>query len=530
MELRWVGRRYEAVLFHFRVGLFHGPCYKKQDMKQGPLGAWLVNVGGAEAFAALADAWPDAAVFAVDGARNVVFWSKGAERVLGFAAGEVLGQHCLKGSRCPQCMRGCGIAERGQVQGTPLEMYRADGALVRVRKYARGFTDAAGQFQGGVEILVPEPAPVEPRAVAREERAVGVTSFHGIVTCDPSMQQLFTTVRNVAKSDVTVLVRGESGSGKELFARAIHAESHRRSGPFLAINCAAVTPGLLESELFGHEKGAFTGALHTHHGLFERADRGTLFLDEVAELPLELQAKLLRVIEERTFFRVGGTTPIEVDVRIVSATHRSLRAEVAARRFREDLMYRLRVVPIFLPPLRERTIDTPILVEHFIEKLSARGHRSVQRVTAEAMRALCAYPWPGNVRELKNAVEYALAVGQGDTLSLDDLPAEVRGVDPRAPVAVRGVDPRAPVALPPPGAGPAAPGAAAWAGAPADREGPDGREEGDAVDGRGGRGEPDERTAIAAALAAAGGHIGKAARMLGISRPTLWRKRKKLGL
>jgi two-component system response regulator AtoC len=306
-------------------------------------------------------------------------------------------------------------------------------------------------------------------------------------------------VRNVAKSNVTVLVRGESGSGKELFARAIHVESHRRSGPFLAINCAAVTPGLLESELFGHEKGAFTGALHTHHGLFERADQGTLFLDEVAELPLELQAKLLRVIEERTFFRVGGTTPIEVDVRIVSATHRSLRAEVAARRFREDLMYRLRVVPIFLPPVRERTIDIPILVEHFIDKLSARGHRSVQRVTPEAMGALLAYPWPGNVRELKNAVEYALAVGQGDTLSLDDLPPEVRGVDPRAPVA-----------LPAPGPDPAGTGRAA-----ARPDEPD---------------EPDERTAIASALAAAGGHIGKAAKMLGVSRPTLWRKRKKLGI
>jgi transcriptional regulator with PAS, ATPase and Fis domain len=465
-------------------------------MKQGPLGSWLGDVGGAEAFAALADAWPDAAVFAVDGERNVVFWSKGAERLLGFPPGEILGQHCLKGSRCPQCMRGCGIAEHGQVQGTRLEMYRADGELVAVRKYARGFSDAAGRFQGGVEILVPDGAPAQAPVVPAVER-VGAESFHGIVTCDPSMQQLFSTVRNVAKSNVTVLVRGESGSGKELFARALHAESHRRSGPFLAINCAAVTPGLLESELFGHEKGAFTGALHSHPGLFERADGGTLFLDEVAELSLELQAKLLRVIEERTFFRVGGTAPIEVDVRIVSATHRSLRAEVAARRFREDLMYRLRVVPIFLPPLRERTIDIPILVAHFIEKLGARGHRSVQRVAPEAMRAFHAYPWPGNVRELKNAVEYALAVGQGDALSLGDLPPDVRGVDPRAPVA-----------LPPPGAAPE-PDAETRAGQPD---------------------EPDERTAIAAALAAAGGHIGKAATMLGMSRPTLWRKRKKLGI
>jgi two-component system response regulator AtoC len=503
----------------------------KQAMKQEHLQHWLAAVGGPEAFAALAELHPEAAVFAVDGDRNVVFWSQGAERLLGFAASEMLGEHCLKGSRCAACLQGCGIAEHGRVQGARLEMFRADGSRVTVRKHAHALTDAEGRFQGGVELLVPvgggasepappadDPSPPLPEPLAREH-APGVEIFHGIVTRDPGMKELFTTVRNVARSDVTVLVRGESGSGKELFARAIHRESHRRAGPFLAINCAAMTPSLLESELFGHEKGAFTGALHTHHGLFERADHGTLFLDEVAELPLELQAKLLRVIEERTFFRVGGQAPIEVDVRIVSATHQSLRAAAAARRFREDLMYRLRVVPIFLPPLRDRTIDIPILVEHFIARLSARGHRAVRRVTPAAVSALVAYGWPGNVRELKNAVEYALAVGLGDELTLDNLPPEVRGMD----VGGMGARAAAVVALP-------APGGPDPAGVPGGQGGQGGRGGRGGQGGREGADEIDERERIATALAAANGHIGKAADLLGMSRPTLWRKRKKLGL
>ena len=492
-----------------------------KQMKQELLQSWLDRVGGPEAFTALADLWPDAAVFAVDADRNVVSWSKGAERLLGFAAGDLLGQHCLKGSRCAACMQGCGLTEHRLVQGAPLAMYRADGGRVSVRKYARAFTDAQGRFQGGVELLVPVPAaePTPAPAPAVAERASEVEIFHGIVTCDPGMAQLFGIVRNVSKSDVTVLVRGESGAGKELFARAIHAESHRRSGPFLAINCAAMSPHLLESELFGHEKGAFTGALHTHHGLFERADRGTLFLDEVAELSLELQAKLLRVLEERTFFRVGGQTPIEVDVRIVSATHQSLREAMAARRFREDLMYRLRVVPIFLPPLRDRQVDIPILVEHFIARLSARGHRTVQHVAPEAIRALCDYPWPGNVRELKNAVEYALAVGQGPGISFDNLPPEVRGVDVHAPTRSPGAPPA--TAGEPPGT--FQPATASGDALPAPTA-PDGAS---AVEPAGG---VDERARIAAALVTSGGHIGRAAELLGISRPTLWRKRRKLGI
>jgi transcriptional regulator with PAS, ATPase and Fis domain len=210
-------------MFHADLVMFHAAwsaCYMKQMMKQGLLQSWLDRMGGPEAFAALADLWPDAAVFAVDADRNVVLWSKGAERLLGFAAGDLLGQHCLKGSRCAACMQSCGLAEDRLVQGAPLEMYRADGGRVSVRKYARAFTDAQGRFQGGVELLVPvaapapvaEAVPAPPGAV--DERASEVEIFHGIVTRDPGMKQLFATVRNVSRSDVTVLVRGESGAGR----------------------------------------------------------------------------------------------------------------------------------------------------------------------------------------------------------------------------------------------------------------------------------------------------------------------------
>ena len=455
------------------------------------LSSWLADVGARDAFVALADLSPDCALYVVDDEQNVVHWSRGAERLLGFTSHDVVGQHCLKGSRCVECLTGCGVKERGHIEAQPLEIYAKDGTTRRVTKHARAFFDDDGRFVGAIEILMP----AEPVRAARALPIVAqvddeVSTKHGIVTRSPAMRAVLQTLENVARTDVTVLVRGESGTGKELVARAIHAESHRASGPFLAQSCAAMSATLLESELFGHEKGAFTGAQNTHHGLFERADGGTLFLDEVAELPLELQAKLLRVLETRTFYRVGGSKELSVDVRLVSATHRSLRDEVARGRFREDLMYRLRVVPIFLPTLRERREDVPLLVEHFVRLLSSRGPRRVTEIEPEAMRAILAYPWPGNVRELRNAIEYAFAVGRGETLTLRDLPRDL---------------------VEPPREGPPPVTAAARTPMPSSSIG-------------------DERTRIARALEEAGGHIGDAAAALGMSRPTLWRKRKKLGL
>lgn len=252
----------------------------------------------------------------------------------------------------------------------------------------------------------------------------------GIVTAAPQMHAFFETLRKVSRTDASVLIRGESGTGKELVAHAVHRLSPRRAGPFRAVNCATLNGNLLESELFGHVRGAFTGAVKDRPGLFASAHGGTVFLDEIAELPLELQARLLRVLQERSFVPVGGTEPVHVDVRVLSATHRSLRDEVDRGRFREDLMYRLRVVPVFLPRLVEREGDIELLAWHFIQEFNQQGFRTVTGVAADAMQALLRYEWPGNIRELRNNIEYAYAVGEGPVLRLDELTPELRNERP----------------------------------------------------------------------------------------------------
>ncbi len=296
-----------------------------------------------------------------------------------------------------------------------------------------------------------------------------------MLSSSPQMARLEELVRRVARTDAGVLVRGETGTGKELVARAIHDLSPRGSGPFRAVNCATFTPEMLASELFGHVKGAFTGAVSDRRGLLRSAHGGTLFLDEIAELPLDIQARLLRVLQERKFTPLGGSQTVSVDVRIVSATHRALRREVEERRFREDLMYRVRVVPLFLPPLRERDGDIEALADHFVEEFNAQGFRTVTAFSDAARDALLTHRWPGNVRELRNVIEYAFAVGEGPTLTRDELPPELRGEGP-APEA-RDLTP---VAL--------------------------------------------ERERLADALRRARGKKGRAAELLGMSRSTLWRK------
>jgi transcriptional regulator with PAS, ATPase and Fis domain len=447
------------------------------------LGVFLAEVGPAQAFEVLSGLLPDAAIFVVDAERNVLHWSTGAEKVLGFTAAEALGRLCLSSIRCSNCMLGCGIARYGQVDGFPLELFSRDERWVPVAKYARAFFDDSGEFRGGIEVLVPTGEARADESGAREDPGAerfalpsAAESFHGLVSRDPVMRRAFQSIRNVAETDATVLVRGESGCGKELVARAIHLESQRRDGPFVAASCAALTPSL---------RGAFTGAVSERRGLFQQADGGTLFLDEVAELPLEVQATLLRVLEERRFNPVGGDREVEVDVRVIAATHRALREEVSAGRFREDLMYRLRVVPLFLPPLRERRGDVEVLQRQFVAEFNRRGPRRVERVAPDAMRALLDHSWPGNVRELRNAIEYAFAVGRGAELRLAELPPELR--EEPVPKPISRVSRRDP---------------------------------------RGG----DEQQRIREALQLAEGRINEAAARLGMSRATFWRKRRKYGL
>ena len=261
----------------------------------------------------------------------------------------------------------------------------------------------------------------------KEETA---SRYGEIVGESSQMQDVFRWVERVAASDSTVMIYGESGTGKELVARAIHAGSPRRDGPFIRVNCGALTEGLLDSELFGHEKGAFTGAERQRRGRFELADGGTLFLDEIATINQTTQIRLLRVIQERELERVGGEETLPVDVRIIAATNTPPRELQNSGEFREDLYYRLHVVPITLPPLRERKTDVPVLVSHFLEKLRARTNTPVTKVSEEALGRLVDYDWPGNVRELENVIERALVLAEGELLQEDDLPFLATGEAP----------------------------------------------------------------------------------------------------
>jgi two-component system response regulator AtoC len=265
--------------------------------------------------------------------------------------------------------------------------------------------------------------------IATLERAKSASNFEGIIGNSSAMKALFREMDRAATADVTVLVRGESGTGKELVARALHDHSARKKGPFIALNCAAIPETLQESELFGHEKGAFTGALARHFGRFEQAHGGTLFLDEIGEIAPSLQAKLLRVFQERRFHRVGGTQEVKVDVRIIAATHRDLFADVGDGRFREDLYYRLAVFELEVPPLRERIGDLPRLVSHLVNDLTRKHGRSTLKLAAATLESIERYPWPGNVRELQNALERAVVVATDGEVRPSDLPRRV--LEPR---------------------------------------------------------------------------------------------------
>ncbi|HEY1265814.1 MAG TPA: sigma-54 dependent transcriptional regulator [Candidatus Binatia bacterium] len=321
------------------------------------------------------------------------------------------------------------------------------------------------------------------RAIAQE------FGLAGMIGRSKPMQELFGLVRSIAETDVTVLIDGETGTGKELIARAIHFQSARRAQPFIGVNCGALSETLLESELFGHEKGAFTGAAAQRKGIFEAAHGGTLFLDEIGETSAGTQVKLLRVLQEGELQRVGGRETIKVDVRVVAATNRKLDELVKAGQFRQDLYYRLNVFPLTILPLRERAEDIPPLAAHFIEKSNERLKKNVVGVTPQAMALLIAWPWPGNVRELENVVQRMIVVAKGEDLDVADLPPEMRaGAAPRAeaPTGLKGIA----------------------------------RASADVI----------EKKTIADALAASGGNVTHAAKALGVSRATLQNKMKAFGL
>jgi PAS domain S-box-containing protein len=365
--------------------------------------------------------------------------------------------------------------------------------------------------QSGARVSIMVRAEEEPEV---EEQ----NAYAGILARSPAMRRIFRVIELLSDNDSTVLITGESGTGKELVARAVHETSHRRAGPFVAINCAALPSELMESELFGHVRGAFTGAVKDKPGRFEIADGGTLFLDEIGDLAVPLQAKLLRALQEHEFERVGDTRTRKVDVRVVAATGIDLGQAVSRREFREDLYYRLRVVPIEVPPLRERREDLDLLIRHFLGTIGKTRGRAL-RLAPSAMRALLAYRWPGNVRELENAIEYATTVCEGQTIHVGDLPTEIGGVNGSLNGSL-GAFPERPSGTRDqtsdrfPSAGPSAKAEVSPSTAGIELSAD----------------EADEMARIRSALEKAHYRREKAAALLGMSRTTLWRKMKEYRL
>jgi len=363
-------------------------------------------------------------IIAHDLNRRILFFNRAAEKITGYSREDALGRDChlvfgspFCGNKCSFCGMPPGLLEHHTYT---INAATRSGETRRLEMSVTGMYDDEGVFVG---VLAAFRDLTE--IMSLQIRLGELTSFSGIVGRDRRMLEVFEQIKNLAATDYPVHIAGETGTGKELVAAAIHNESSRAGGPFVPLNCGALPEGLLESELFGHVKGAFSGAIRDKKGRFELADGGTLFLDEVSELPRHMQVKLLRVLEEGTFERVGGEKTISVRVRIISATNKNLRREMERGNFREDLYYRLSVVPISIPPLRERKNDIPLLASHFLKQAAERGQKAA-RLAQEALSLMMDYSWPGNVRELQNAIRFALVKSRGGKIEAEHLPLEIR--------------------------------------------------------------------------------------------------------
>jgi len=374
-------------------------------------------------------------VFTVDANGHIVAWSTGAARITGYSGDEVIGHSChiLEGQNCKGfqvltdflanpspypwgiCNQECKVLGK---DGRELYLF---GNVSILRDEQGNVAGAVGTFTDLTSFILNNQ-----KIAVLEEQTKSREAFHQLIGKSPAMQEVFRRLRLAAQSDVTVLLTGESGTGKELAARAVHALSARKDKPFFAINCSAIPETLLESELFGHVKGAFTGAIRDKIGVFEAADGGTLFLDEIGDTSPLLQLKLLRVLQEGEIRRVGDDRAIKINVRLITATNRNLQTLLAAGTLREDFYYRIHVFEITLPPLRERRADIHLLVNHFMEDNAKIFHREVNEVAQDALQRLQEYDWPGNVRELKNAIEHAFVTVADNCITLWDLPTEVQ--------------------------------------------------------------------------------------------------------
>jgi len=360
-------------------------------------------------------------IFTVSGDGLITSFNSAAEKITGYGENEVLGRHCSEVLRADICEVDCplhrSIDTQERTEDHEVTIINCNGEKIPIAISTAALVDPDGRVIGGVEMF---------RDISMVEelkkRLYGFYGLDDIRTKSKSMKAVLDMLPLVSNSKSNVLILGESGTGKELVARAIHNLGTRNKNPFVAVNCAAVPETLLESELFGYKKGAFTDATKDKPGRFAAAEKGTLFLDEIAELSPGMQAKLLRVLEHKQYERLGDTRPIKADVRIIAATNRNLSEEVSRKTFRQDLYFRLNVVSINLPPLRDRREDIPVLVRHFIERFNSIQERRISRCSERVMAAFMNYPFPGNVRELENAIEHAFVVCVGNIIDLSDLP------------------------------------------------------------------------------------------------------------
>jgi two-component system, NtrC family, response regulator HydG len=430
----------------------------------------------------------------VDPDGTILSVNNALEQLTGYRQEELIGQSCeiLKCDTCFGALaRGgdkhCALFKDETIRHRKCVLRRKDGSPLHVLKNAAVLRDEDGMVVGGVETLADCT-----ELVAKEEvisslrRELSIEdSFEGIIGRSMVMQRIFDLIRSAAQSEASVVIYGESGTGKELVAAAIHRLGSRSNGPFIKVNCAALNESLLESELFGHVKGAFTGADRTRVGRFEAANYGDIFLDEIGDLPLSTQVKLLRVLQEKEIEKVGDHRPVQVDVRILSATNRDLNRLMEAERFRDDLYYRIGVIPIYLPPLRERSEDIPLLIDAFIQRIRLKTRKPIGGIDKEALELLSRHDWPGNVRELINVIEYAFVLCTGEEILPSHLPATIVGKS--RPLS-------------------------------------DGKAQ------KPSRGDSDDRETLLEILKRTDGNKSEAARLLGISRVTLWKRLKATGI
>jgi PAS domain S-box-containing protein len=370
----------------------------------------------------------------LDTVGNILAVNPAAERLTGYSADELIGSNCrtLNCTGCDIYGRGegkqwCSLFVSGEVRAKKCLISDKDRRAVHVVKNASVLKDAAGRLLGAVETFT------DVSEIVRQKQEIDSLrkscqledGHHGLLGESQPMQDLFELIQNVAQTDAPVLIQGQSGTGKELVARAIHEESPRSTKSFIKVNCAALNENLLESELFGHEKGAYTGADRTRIGRFEAAHQGTIFLDEIGDIPFSTQVKLLRVLEEKEIERVGDHKPISVDVRIISATNKDLETLIDQGLFRQDLFFRINVFPLICPSLVKRIEDIPVIVQNFIKMILNKGDKEISGLTPEAMEALLTYSWPGNVRELRNTIEYASVLCPGGWIGKEHLPPKI---------------------------------------------------------------------------------------------------------